>query len=739
MDYIKEYKNFINSYYLAAAIRVCLGALIPAVVMSYFGSLSIGIMAALGATMASPADGPGPIHHRRNGMLVSIFTIFFMAVVTGYLSGNALLLGIWIAIACFGASMIAVYGERANGIGLAALIVMSLVIGRVTSGSGVIMNAIYMGAGATWYAILSLLLHHIRPYRLPQQALGDCVMSTANYLRVRTRFYDKHADYDKTYKQLMEAQVEVHQQQNLLRELLFKSRNITKESTTTSRTLLMIFVDIVDLFEKSTTSFYDYGSLQRHFGHTGVLTRFSTMIREMAEELDNIGLAVKSGTVSKEPGPMQQHLHELQSYFEEFIAQHRRPENIEAIITLRKVMQGIEDISNRVYTLHHYTRYEKNQINPTQNTDEYKVFVTSQSFSWKLLPANLSLDSNIFRHSLRVSVAAIAGYLIAIFFQLGHSYWILLTTIAILKPTFSLTTKRNYERLIGTVAGALFGILLLLLFQDRTVLFVWMLVLMIGAYSFLRTRHLVGIFFMTPYILIMFHLLNAGDYKTIIQDRLVDTAIASAIAFLASIVLVPNWEQDQMKNHFSKAITDSLEYFRISASAFLGNPVSVLNFKLSRKSAYVSLANFSEAFARMLEEPKTKQKHGKIYHQLVVMNHMLISHIAALSHFSPLAEKYKTSDFKTVHDDIIYNLKASIEALDNQASLPAERESGKYLVEKVNELISLRKNEIEKGIRTSETRTRLVEFKPIVDQFNFISSLSRDILKTSKKLHTEPE
>jgi uncharacterized membrane protein YccC len=735
VDYIREYKNFINSYYLAAAFRVCLGALVPAIVMSHFGSLSIGIIAALGATMASSADGPGPIHHRRNGMLISVIVIFSIAVITGLLASNILALGIWIAVCCFIASMVAVYGERANGIGLAALIVMSLVIGRVDEGSGSLVNALFMAGGAAWYTILSLVLHQMRPYRLPQQALGDCVMSTANYLRIRTQFYDANVDFDKVYNKLMESQVEVHQQQNLLRELLFKSRNVTKESTNTSRTLVMIFVDIVDLFEKSTTSFYDYGSLHRNFGHTGIVARFGQIIREMSVELDNIGLAVKSGYPSQSPMQMQEHLSEFQMYFEDFIKNNRKTRNFEAIITLRKVMQSLEDIASRINTLHHYTKYDKTPEATNEDNQEYRSFVTSQSFSWKLLASNLSLDSNIFRHALRVSIAAIAGYLVAVFFQLGHSYWILLTIVAILKPTFSLTAKRNYERLLGTVAGALFGILILLMFTDRTILFVSMLVMMIGAYSFLRTHYGVGVFFMTPYILIMFHLLNAGDYKTIVQDRLIDTAIASAIAFIASIILVPAWEQDQMKKHFVKAIDDNMQYFRTTASPFLGKPVTTLEFKLSRKAAYVSLANFSEAFSRMLDEPKNKQKDGKILHQLVVMNHMILSHTAALSHFSALATRYHSTEFTPVFDDIIKNLQTTISVANGEVIEPLkDKEPNKHLIEKVNNLIKQRKLEIDNGITNSETRTMLSEFKPIVDQFNFIAGIARDLKKAAGSL-----
>jgi uncharacterized membrane protein (TIGR01666 family) len=734
MDYIREYKNFIHSYYLAAAVRVCLGALVPAIVMTSMGSLSIGILAALGATMASPADGPGPIHHRRNGMLISIAVIFFMAMATGFIAENILLLGIWIAISCFIGGMIAIYGERASAIGLSGLIVMTLTIGRVDTGSGFVMNALYMAAGATWYTILSLALHRLRPYRLPQQALGDCIISTANYLRIRTSFYDPNKDFDKVYEELMESQVEVHQQQTLLRELLFKSRDVIKESTNTSRTLVMIFVDSVDLFEKSTTSFYDYGLLRRHFANTGILEEFRLMITQMSEELDDIGLAVKVGVASREPIKMQQQLKHLQGRFDDFRKTQRKSGNIEAVITLRRVLNGIEDIANRIYTLHNYTRYDKTPERSKEDDSNLKSFVTSQSFSWKLIPANFTLDSNIFRHSLRLTIATIIGYLISVFFQLGHSYWILLTIIAILKPTFSLTTQRNYQRLIGTIAGALLGILLLVMFEDRTILFAWMLVLMIGAYSFLRTHYMVGVFFMTPYILIMFHLLNVADYQTILQDRLIDTAIACAIAFVASIILVPAWEQGQMKTHASKAIKDSMEYFRITSSSFTDKKISLLEYKLTRKSAYVSLANFSEAFSRMLDEPKIKQKDSKTIHQLVVMNHMIISHIAALSHLSTFAEKYRSYEFGAVINEILANLDAAIKIIDGGQVETKTADSTKRLMDKINEMLTVRKQEIGEGITQSETRVALMELKPIVDQFNFIAGLSRDFRTAVKSL-----
>lgn len=727
MDYIREYRNFINNYYLAGAVRICFGALVPAIVMSYFGSLSAGIMAALGSIMVSPADGPGPIHHRRNAMLACIGVIFLMALATGYIANNEVLLGIWIAFACFGASMIAVYGERVNGIGLSALIVMAIVIGRIGGTHGIITNSLIMAAGAAWYTLLSLILHSVRPYRLPQQALGDCIIATAEYLRIRSSFYQIGVEFDKVYSRLMEAQVDVHRKQNLVRELIFKSRHITRESTTTSRTLVMIFIEIVDLFEKSTTSFYDYNSLKRNFGESGILGKFSNMISSMATELDVIGLAVMSGRASREPVQMQEQLRELQASFDEFRNKYRKPETLEALIMARKVLQAIEDMAARINNLHHHSKYDKEKAESAEAPTDYKQFLTPQVYSWKLLRDNLTIESNIFRHALRVSIATTAGYLLAKALTIGHSYWILLTIIVILKPTFSLTRKRNFQRLIGTIAGALFGVLILFLFKDRTMLFVWMLVLMVGSYSFMRTNYLVGVIFMTPYILIMFSLLNQGDYKMILQDRIVDTAIASAIAFLASLLLVPTWEQDQMQKHLSSALESSREYFKQTSAAFTGNAYSDLDFRLSRKAAYVALANFSEAFTRMLDEPRIKQRNSKEYHQLVVLNHVLNSHIAALAHYLPFAEKYNSSDFRLICREINNNLGESIKISKGEQVSTPPKEVSRLLDEKMNELVDTRKKELEQGYTQTETRLKLMELKPIVDQFNFIASVAREI------------
>ncbi len=137
---------------------------------------------------------------------------------------------------------------------------------------------------------------------------------------------------------------------------------------------------------------------------------------------------------------------------------------------------------------------------------DYTGLINTQNISWQLLKDNLTLDSNIFRHALRVSIATLAGYIISRYLSVGHSYWILLTIIVILKPTYSLTQKRNYQRLLGTAIGALLALGFLFFVENRTALFCWHACPDGWHLCFLRSNYLLGVIFTTAHILVLFHL-----------------------------------------------------------------------------------------------------------------------------------------------------------------------------------------------------------------------------------------
>lgn len=736
MDYIKEYKSFINGHYLGEGVRITAGIVLPALLLNHFNLLPVGVVVALGAMSVSITDNPGPIHHRKNGMVACIIINTIIAVVTGFVAPHPFLLGTLIVLACFVFSMIGVYGNRVNSIGVSALLIMVLNIDRQHHGWDVLLNAAYILAGGVWYMLLSLLLYSFRPYKLAQQALGDCIMATAGYLRVRASFYEKQVDYERTYQRMLEEQVAVHEKQNLVRELLYKSRHIIKDSTTTGRTLVMIFTDVVDLFERTMTSYQDYKALHEAFDDDDILQKYRELILELSNELDEIGIAVKSGGASEETGALSAHISRTRNYFDEFRNNKRTAENVDDFISLRHILNSISDIANRIHTLHLYTTYDKETAKKATISKDYDQFVTHEKFDLKLFRDNLSFESNNFRHALRISIATLVGFIISMFFPFGHSYWILLTIIVILKPAYSLTKKRNYQRLTGTVFGAFIGLVILYFVKDRDALFVIMLLLMVGTYSLLRTNYMFSVIFMTPYILLLFHLLSDASFKTIITDRIIDTVIGSAIAFLANLSLLPAWEHEKIVDYMLQAIKNNKNYFKNVAAAFTGNPVTNTEYKLSRKNAFVALANLSDAFSRMMSEPKSKQRNIKELHQFVVLNHTLTSHIATLaSYVRPLSEKYASQDFVPATNKIAARFE---DAEKIMTETPGKKEATSdtthdIIQQRLQKLLVARREELKQGILQSEVQKELTEFKPVADQFNFIGNLSKDIKVVGEK------
>jgi len=257
-----------------------------------------------------------------------------------------------------------------------------------------------------------------------------------------------------------------------------------------------------------------------------------------------------------------------------------------------------------------------------------------------------------------------------------------------------------------------------------------MLLFMTGTYSFVRTNYLVAVVFMTPYVLLLFHLLNNGAFKTVLTDRLLDTAIGSAIAFAANFLLLPAWEQEQFKKYQAAAITASLDYYRTVSQSFTGQPAPNTLFRLSRKQAFVALANLSDAFSRILAEPKSKQKNARQLHQFVVLVHTLTSHIATLAHLSEtLSAKYRSPDFVSIIDDTTGQLDAARQLVeDPDQALPVPDTHADFIINtQVKELVAKRNFELQQGLRATDTRIRLSELKPISDQFQFIAAIASDL------------
>ena len=711
---IRNIQDFLLSTYFADGLRITIGVLCPSLILAQFGMLQYGMTLSLGALCISVVDTPGPIIHRRNAMLITTGLIFVISIIVGLTNRSIYFTGALLVICSFVFSMFFLYGNRAAAVGTSVLLIMVLSIDDIRPWREVIFYAILVLAGSVWYTLLSYFVYRLRPYRLVQQTLSDSILQVSEFLRAKAKFYHQNTDYEKNYAELLQLQVLVHEKQDEVRELLFKTREIVSESTPEGRFLLLVFVDMVDLFEQVMSTYYNYNQLHEQFDSAGILPQYEDVINKIASALDEVSFALKSGGTPDFSKSLVEDVAKLKIEITTLEANSDKKYNTLGLIALKNIEVNIENIVGRVKTINSY--FNKNEKKNLKKREiDVDKFVTRQNMGIKLLLDNLTFNSSTFRHSLRVAIVMLIGFVVAKSLNFAHSYWILLTILVISKPGFSLTKERNYQRLFGTIVGAFIGMGILVYIEDKHTLFVILLICMIGCYSFQRKNYVVSVLFMTPYILVLFDFLGMGGLS-IARERIYDTIIGSGIALLASYSLFPNWEHEKLKEAMVDIINANRNYFHQVTLLYFEKTQNLTNYKVARKEVYVSTANLASLFQRMFSEPKSKQLHIKELHQFTVLNHLLSSYVATLSLYNKEHDLvyHHFEELKPVSENTIYLL--------NQAA--------NYLnvhTDEISNVPLIRRKNIEELNNENENMV-------IAEQFDLIQKVAYDIFKLAEKL-----
>ncbi len=639
----RKIKSFFFSQYFSDGLRITIGVLLPSLIFAQFNQLELGLTLSLGAICVCVVDTPGPEVYKRNAMLACNALLLLVAITTGFARLNVYTLGIEVVAFSFLFSMFTVYGNRAASVGTSSLLVMIFMMDKGLQPGEVLHYSLLIAAGGVWYMLMSLTFFGIRPYRAAQQALGENIVDVVKFLRIKADFYLPETDIEDNYKKLVSQQIKVSQHQDNVRELLFKTRLIVRESTHASRVLVLTFVDLVDMFEQIMATHYDYQEIRDRFEGTEVLPHIAKLVSQMADELDNIGYAILANSRYrriKDFGP------DLESLKNEIDATSGHLSGSSNLV-LKKILINVRDLNQKISDICKYynSKSAENLIDKKKGDVEYTKFVAHQDYTPHIFFDNLTLTSATFKHALRVCLVCLTGFVITksngllelinhftgkkIVFG-HHSYWVLLTIIVILKPGFSLSKQRNYQRVFGTIIGGAIGVLVLTFVHNKTLEVALLMVFMMGAYSFLRVNYITSVIFMTPYVLILFRFLGVG-HLDVAEERIIDTVIGSSIAFLASYLIFPSWESEQLRQTLLDVVDANIRYLMTLGEHLTGKPQTTTDYKLARKDVFVKSANLSAAFERMVSEPKSKQKKSKDVHKFVVLNHILSSYLATIA------------------------------------------------------------------------------------------------------------
>lgn len=347
MNYSSELKKFLTSQYIYSGARIALAIVIPSIILAHFGLLKEFFLFPLGTSFVGLTDQQGPFIRRRNTLVLSIFSFFFIALFASLVKEFPIAVYLEILIFGFFFSMIGVYGLRLATFGSIALVVLSIFIDGHLTGDDILKSSFIFFLGCLWFFAIFMIVSKLQPYKLASQVVGENYLELADYLRIKARYYSKNPDFDALLNQLISQQIKIKNHQEDTREIVFKTRQIVNESTTQSRILMLMFLNSFDLFDKLLTSENDYKRINQVFGDTTLIQKIHDYLVAMADEITNLGISLQSGLAFRQITNFDNELKKIYDDFFDHRSQRFSSETLEDFMMIRQVLMRITEITPR--------------------------------------------------------------------------------------------------------------------------------------------------------------------------------------------------------------------------------------------------------------------------------------------------------------------------------------------------------------------------------------------------------
>jgi uncharacterized membrane protein (TIGR01666 family) len=731
---VYKIRKFTETMNFANAIKVTVAAAIPVVVFSLLDQFHIGFTIALGALLTFPSDISSNLTHKVNGILAGALIVAGSAFVISLAYPFPWLFYPVFTILIFLLSMISAYGHRAQQVSFSGLLSASLVFSDVYHGTELLEHCGLMLVGGLFYFVVSMIFYYVRPHRYVELQISECLRLTSKYLKLRGDLWTVGADRANIIEKQLHLQVELNAIHENIREALISARSGSGPSNQ-NRKMLIVFISLLEILELALATSFDHEKLHKKFsGHEKVLDTYQNLAYNLAATLKKLAQSVSNKKSKYKPG---------HSLFNDLLALEK------AIIGYENDL-GNEAAAEGVYmltTMLHYAEKQVEKINIVERAftlavfrhdakgadKDLEKFLTPQYYPVRILIENLSFSSMIFRHSLRLTITILIGFIAGKMLPFQNVYWILLTIVVIMRPGYGLTKERSFQRIFGTILGGLLAFGILSVLHNAYLISIFAVISMILGFSFSQINYKVGATFVTMYVVFIYGL-QTPNIQDVVQYRILDTVVGALLAFAANYFLWPSWEFLNIPQHTEKAIRANRNYLREISELYNKKGEIPVSYRLARKEAFIEIGNLMASFQRMVQEPKSKQRQLPQVYKLAVLNHTLLSSLASLGTYIQSHKTTKASaGFNVIVDTAIENLNDALGFINDEAIETRKKED---LSLRFTELKNIRAKELSesKNIDEESFRAKMQEAQLVIEQLIWLTNLTENILKSVKTL-----
>ncbi len=738
---LKQAELFLKGTDFDRGIRLGLAIALPFAFMYLLNLSELAPAIVVGAFLNAPGDIPGSVKRKVNAILVSIGLTMMITAIVLFAKALLPILLIAIAIISFSVALVSVYGFRASMVSFSGLLAMVLAFAvEKNTATEIWQHVGLMGLGGFWYLGLSSIFQYLTPKKDHNQLLSDTLQLIGQYLKLRARLLGKKSKREESLKQVLVLQHLINDKHEMLRESLLTARKRSGRSHYEEKQLL-IFLSSINIFELIEAKHLDYDMLDGIFGeHKKYLKASKKLNKTMGKHLIRLSeLLIQKDEIPKNDRLLKA-LENAKASISEYIAAVQLPAAREGALVLQNLYDYQDQLLQEIRAIRRVMANVKEASKVSLKRQDASQFLTLQEYRLNVVVQNFSLSSTMFRHSLRLAIALVSAYILGYFFDIQNTYWILLTIVVIMRPNYGLTKERSKDRIVGTLIGAAIAVPIVLLSQNTTLYAILAWVSLIFAFALIQQNYKSAAALITISIIFIYSLINPNAFE-VIQFRVLDTVIGSAIAVLANYIIVPSWEADNLKQVLAKALQRNKEYLLATRDLYVDPANHQLSYKVSRKEAFLAISNLNAAFQRLSQDPKSKQREFQLIYEIVTLNQTMVSAIASIGNFITNHQTTAASEeFQVLVKRIVNTLQIAAESIKSnkkkEEPLGTKGELAEEILKNKYEALSNRRDEDIRQGKTElnkETLHALQEAYLIANHMSWLKSLSENLQKATER------
>ncbi|MBB6590221.1 FUSC family protein [Ralstonia solanacearum] len=623
MDYVHDPRTFLYSHYVSRGVRTATGVIGLTLLALLAMDLQGAMVVSIGALCTSQMDLPSPLRHKFNELLACVLlttlVTFIVAVATPYAVLPAV-----IVVVSFLAGLMAVYGNKTLSLQFAALFVMTLTFTEEFALREALEHTAQFFLGAAGYMAFAMAVAWSQRRRIKEQVLAECLYELAVYVERKAGFYDTALDFDAQFNALVRQQISVADKQQVARDFVFRDNRGASDGR-----LVQIHMRMLDLYEYLLSTNTDYPLLRQWLADADIMRLLRDIIERMRLDLEVLAYAVGRDQPSPTPMSYDKEMAAIDAAVDELEHGHHAIP-LEAIAALEESVATVRGAIRLMAQLHAATATQV-ELSSVLLRPDMTPFLTRQKYELSLVLEAFNWRSPVLRFALRTAMAVAAGLWIANHLPYAsHGYWVLLTIVVILKPTFSMTRQRNVDRVLGTLVGCVIAAVLLRYVHSTWLLLGALYLSTAASAAFVTVRYRYTAAAAAVQVLIQINLLLPGS-KGAIGERLVDTLIGAAIAIATAFSYVlPAWEYRNLPKLVDDVLRTNRRFIESARDLLLGSLKDDFAYRVQRKQFMDTLTGLIAAFARMLDEPKSRHRAVDNLNRFIVQNYLVAAHVAAV-------------------------------------------------------------------------------------------------------------